>query len=152
MSSIGCPSPFQITVPDEVKLKVFSFLDKRNLQSIACTCKQFNGLSEDFQIWKLRTTIEFGKFVADGAKQSNKSWKRTYDELDSSRKVRVDNIPNVIQAQVKKKNIDNLQYRTARSASVVFGFAMPNLSTHYYFSGQKGCLGNRKITVFKTSQ
>ena len=100
MSSISSSSPFQTTVPNEVKLEVLSFLNKRGLQTIAC------------------------KF---------------------------DNITKVVQTQVKKTTTDDVQYRTARATSALLGFAKPNLSTHYYPSGQIGYLGNRKIAVFKNT-
>lgn len=148
MSSIGSSSLFQTTMPDEVNVHILSFLDNRSLQAVACTSTRFNCLAKDSQIWRPRTEIEFGKIVAQGAKQPNKSWKQTHDELSASKIARVENVAKVIQAQVKKTTTD----RTFRAASALFGFALRNPSTHYYPTGQTGYLGNRKITVFKSSE
>jgi hypothetical protein len=68
MSSVGSPSPFQTTMPDEVNLHILSFLDNRSLQALACTSTRFNRLAKDFQIWKPRTELEFGKVEAEGAR------------------------------------------------------------------------------------
>ncbi|QLH35442.1 MAG: F-box protein [Parachlamydiaceae bacterium] len=85
MSSVANLSPFQQTMSDEVYLHILAFLDNRSLQAVACTSKRFKRLAKDFQIWKPRTELEFGKVVAEGAKQSNKSWKQTHDELSASK-------------------------------------------------------------------
>lgn len=151
MSAIGSSSPFQ-TIPDEIDLHIFSFLEERDLQAIACTCRKFEALSKDFQIWKPKTEAEFGTLVANGAKQLNKSWKKTYEELDASRETRIQNTAKILQTQIKKTTQDDIQYRSAKAASALFGFAMPNSSIHYYPTGQTGSLGNRKITVFKSTQ
>jgi hypothetical protein len=72
-----------------------------------------------------------GKFVANGAKQPNKSWKQTYEELEASRKARTENISKVLQTHVKKTETDDIQYRTSRAAAALFGFAMPTSSSNW---------------------
>ncbi|WP_075883628.1 hypothetical protein [Candidatus Protochlamydia sp. W-9] len=95
-----------------------------------------------------KTEIEFGEFVAKGAKQP-KSWKQTYEELKVSKTTRDESIDQIIQTQIKKTTTNDLQFRTNSAASALFGFATPNPSTHYSPTGQIGSLGNRKITVYK---
>ncbi|CAF23522.1 F-box-like domain-containing protein [Candidatus Protochlamydia amoebophila] len=73
MGPVNSTSPLQKIIPVEVNLQILSFLGKRDLQAIACTCKIFENLSKDFQIWKPKTEIEFGELVAKGAKQPHKS-------------------------------------------------------------------------------
>lgn len=147
---------FQEVMEDEkVDLHILSFLNSISLKVVACVNRRFNRLSEitkDSQIWKPRTEIEFGKIIAEGAKQPNKSWEQTYDELSASKKARAENVEKVIQAHGKKITTDDLQYRTSRAASAAFGFLKPNPDTHHYPTGQTGSLGDRKIIVFKSTQ
>lgn len=149
MGPVNSTSPLQKIIPVEVNLQILSFLGKRDLQAIACTCKIFENLSKDFQIWKPKTEIEFGELVAKGAKQPHKSWKQTYEELKVSKTTREESTEQIIQTQIKKTTTNDLQFRTNSAASALFGFATPNLSTHYSPTGQIGSLGNRKITVYK---
>jgi hypothetical protein len=157
MSSVGGPSPFQGIIPDEVALQILSFLDKRDLQSVACTCRKLEDLSKDFQIWKPRTEIEFGKFIAEGAKTPKISWKQTYEELEKSRKTRMESAAKVLQTHVKKTTTDDFQYRTTCAASRLFGLPMTNPRTHYYPTGQTGyfrdstTLDAIKINVYKST-
>ncbi len=139
-------------MPEEISLHILSFLDSKSLQAIACTNLQFKRLAEDHQLWRPKTLDEFGTIVALGAKQFDKSWKQTYENLASSRSMRTQNTKNILQSHAKKVTTDDVQYRTAMAASALFGFAAPELSTHYYPTGQTGSLGSRKITVYKSSQ
>ncbi|WP_148300608.1 F-box protein [Candidatus Protochlamydia sp. R18] len=50
MSPVNSTSPLQEIIPVKVNLQILSFLGKRDLQAIACTCKIFENLSKDFQI------------------------------------------------------------------------------------------------------
>jgi hypothetical protein len=152
MNPINSLSLLQDVMPDEVNLHILSFLGKRDVESVACTCTRFEDLSKDFQIWRPKAEEEFGRFIAHGAKQFDKSWKKIYEELNSSREARVNNIGNVLHAHVKKTRTDDIQYRTQRATTQLFGFPMPNPNAHNYLTGQTGFLGDRKITVYKSHQ
>ncbi|WP_075883627.1 F-box-like domain-containing protein [Candidatus Protochlamydia sp. W-9] len=60
MSSINWRSPLQEIIPVEVNLQILSFLGKRDLQAVTCTCKIFENLSKDFQIWKPKLKLNLG--------------------------------------------------------------------------------------------
>lgn len=145
--SSACTSPFQEIMPDEVN--ILSYLGEEDLKAMACTSKKFESLSKDFQIWKPKVEKEFGIIVADGAKESNKSWKYTYEELVSSRKARRANVTLVLQAQIKKTKMDNLNHRINSIMNGIMGVGMPNSDAHYYPAGNIRCIGDRTIKVFK---
>jgi hypothetical protein len=121
---------------DEVYINIFSSLGKKSFQAMACTCRGFEILSKDFQIWKIKAIREFGNLVANGAKEPNKNWKQTYEELAKSKEVRNVNIAQVLQTQKKKKTTDDLYIQIFREVLASSGFEMPDPSTHFYPAGQ----------------
>jgi F-box domain len=87
-SSVSNFLPFHKIFSNEVNLHILSFLEKKDFPAIASTCKEFEILSKDCQIWKQTIESEFGKCVSNESEHSNKAWKQTYKELDAGRKAR----------------------------------------------------------------
>jgi hypothetical protein len=95
---------------------------------------------------------KFGSVVAEAAKQPGTSWEQTYAGLSASKTARLANVSNVCHAHVKKITTDDVIHRIDLASSAIFGFAMPNPSTHYYPTGQKGHFDNHTITVFRKDE
>ncbi|PIK52113.1 putative F-box only protein 11 isoform X1 [Apostichopus japonicus] len=84
----------QHQVPDEILIKVFSYLLERDLCNVACVCKRFNTLANDLSLWKrlyqsvyemtlplLRPAPTKFKFVQPDKVESPNIWKESFKTL-----------------------------------------------------------------------
>ncbi len=124
----------------------FSFLDRRDLESVGCVCQSFNFLSSSS--WEGVTVSRFGDTVAMGSKTSNRTWQQTYNELESSQIHRMRNVPSINLVLGVKAQTNKTHYSMDRIRSAVFGHPLPNPNDHYY-PEQAGSMGNQKVVVFK---
>ncbi|PJD93357.1 MAG: hypothetical protein CK425_12780 [Parachlamydia sp.] len=107
MQSLGS-SPFQ-GVPDELNLHIFQFLNVRDVGMMARTCKQFERLSQDEQVWKSSCQNTFGEFTKTFRKE-DQTWKQTCQVIAQHKKNSV----------AIEKNIDR-NVRVSNLASRIFG-------------------------------
>lgn len=139
---------FSIThLPDEINLKIISFLDKKDLGSMALTCKGFQVLTGDFQIWLPKTEHDFGFLVSHGAKQQTKSWKKIYEELRTSRETRTEKLASILHTHMLKLQKDELFFRGSVAISHAMGLPPPRGDVHFY-PRQQSDVNGRKITNF----
>lgn len=101
-------SPFQ-ELPDEINLHILQLLRVKDVGMMARTCKQFERLSQDEQVWKSSCQNTFGEFTKTFRKE-DQTWKQTCQVIAKHKK----------DAVAVEKNID-LNVRVSNIASRILG-------------------------------
>lgn len=100
-------SPFQ-EVPDEITLQILQFLGVKEVGMMARTCKQFEILSQDEQVWKSICLNTFGG-LTKVFRQEDKTWKHTCQVIAQHKK----------NAAANKMKI-NLNIQVSKVTSMIF--------------------------------
>ena len=66
-------------LPPELLLKIFSFLDGKDLAIAQCTCTFFRKVGSDESLWKTICEGLWSQDIALGQKPANKPWRWLFD-------------------------------------------------------------------------
>lgn len=112
-------SPFQ-AVPDEINLQILQFLGVKEVGIMARTCKQFEILSQDEQVWKSRCLNTFGELTKVFRKE-DKTWKHTCQVIAQHKKNVAANAKKMnLNIQVPK--VTSMSYRPMRTIPPYLSF------------------------------
>ncbi len=136
---------------EDALFSVCAFLDADSLNQCALVSRAVKAVSADDAIWKPLAEKKFG-FLAEGAKQPGKSWKKTYLQLEAGIEILQARARAAASSHALRVRSDNVRYRTQLAAASLFGLPAPALSTHFIPTGQTGFWEGRKITVFHTTR